>query len=283
MADRLTIGLLGEPDRLTAWEQYLRPHPSVGEVVLTQNVLALGDIDACIILDDVDPLSYAFTLARQGVHIFVVGKLPTDLIALKRLQFTAEESSTIMQFSNWAYFNPVTLWMMEHITRPRLIHIIREVPLQIAQESHANLENLWIEDLSLAMKWVDSGVHRMDTQTIATDSGGIAKNAYIQFDNGASASFFLSMQSNEHRHNRYIYDQKVSLEANILAKSATLRHLEQAHLPPETRNFTKELPANQAINRFLKSIQMKRPSEYGIYDIVRLVKTITSTKSTVLR
>jgi hypothetical protein len=278
MAERLTIGLLGEPERLNAWEQYLRPHPSVGEVVLTQNVLALGKIDACIILDEHDPISYAFTLARQGVHIFIVGKLPSDLPSLKRLQFTAEESRVVMQFSNWAYFNPVTLWMMEHVARPRMIHITREIPKSQADENLVKLDNMWIEDLSLVLKWIDSGVHRLDTQEIPTEGGIIARNAYIQFDNGASASFFLSTHANEQRHQRFVYDQNVAVEADILAKKASVWHIAHPELPVEQRTFSKELAANQAINRFLKSMQMKRISEYGIYDVVRLMKIVSSSK-----
>lgn len=283
MAGLLRIGILGEPDRTAAWEKYLRIHPSVSEVVLTNAITALGDIHACILLDETDALTNALHFARHGIHVFLVTRIPTDLPALIRLQNTVEESRTIAQFANWAYFNPASLWMIEQIPRPRMLHVYREIPVQHAREHQLRLDNLWIEDLSLMLKWVDSGVHRMETQSMVHDQETIFRHGFIQFDNGTSATFALTLKSSNLQHKRLIFDSNTVMEADIIARKVYLNRNIPNVLPYEARDFSNELPVQQSITRFLKAIQMRSQAEYGIFDVVRLVRTLAAAKTTLLR
>lgn len=282
MAQLLTVGLLGEPDRISTWEQYLRPHPSVGKVVLTKDLKALGSIDACIILDEHDGLSHAYSLARQGIHVFIVGKLPTDLPMLIRLQNTIEESRSVLQFSNWSYFNPVSLWMLEHLPRPRLLHTTREVTNTVA-DPHLKLDNLWIEDLALTLRWINSGIHKIDTHMIPLGDSTFSRNTWIQFENGSTATLFHSMQAQSNRHIRFAFDERIMLEANIVDKNVIGTYIDNDETFIENKSFTKELPADQAIARFLKAIQMQTKAEYGIYDVLHLVRSMAKANSSFLR
>ncbi len=282
MAKRLSIGILGDPQRGSVWEQYLRPHPTVSQVVITEKLSVLGSVDACIILDEQDPLHAAEALAKEGVHLFLVGRLPSDLPALIRLQHTIEEIGSVLQFSNWAYFNPLSLWMMEQIPRPRIIHCHREID-ETQSDAGVKLDNLWIEDLALVLRWIDSGIHRLETQYTRNGDLTLSRNTYVQFDNGTSASLFHTLFSRTHRHLRYANDDKTTIEADILGKSV---HMVRS-MPPdrifETKTFSQELAANQAVSRFLKSIQMRQRAEYGIFDMVRLVKAIVAANSSIVR
>jgi hypothetical protein len=282
MAQLLTVGLLGEPDRISTWEQYLRPHASVGKVVLTKDLKALGSIDACIILDEQEGLSHAYSLARQRIHVFFVGKLPTDLPMLIRLQNTIEESRSVLQFSNWSYFNPVSLWMLEHLPRPRLLHTTREVMNTFA-DPHLKLDNLWIEDLALTLRWINSGIHKIDTHMIQVGNYTLSRNTWIQFENGATATLFHTMQAESNRHVRFAFDERIILEANILDKNVIGSYIDNDETFKENRSFTKELPADQAISRFLKAIQMQTKSEYGVHDVLHLVRTMAKANSSFLR
>jgi hypothetical protein len=282
MAQLLTVGLLGEPDRISAWEQYLRPHPSVGKVVLTKDLKALGSIDACIILDEQDALSHAYNLGRQKVHVFIVGKLPTDLPMLIRLQNTIEESRSVLQFSNWSYFNPVSLWMLEHLPRPRLLHTTREVTNSV-NDPHLKLDNLWIEDLALTLRWINSGIHKIDTHMVQIGDSTLSRNTWIQFENGTTATLFHSMQAQNNRHVRYAYDDRITLEANVIEKNVIATYINNDETFVENKSFAKDLPANQAITRFLKAIQMQSKAEYGIYDVLHLVRCMAKGNSSFLR
>src|SRR5690606_14690516 len=243
----LTVGLLGDADRNSTWEQYLRPHPSVEKVVLTKTLKAVGKVDACIILNEKDALQQAYTLLRQGIHCFIVGKLPTDLPMLTRLQQTVEEGRTILQFANWSYFNPVSLWMMEQIQKPRVLHFSREVNYKKA-EAGTKLDHLWIEDMALALRWVNSGVYKIEAQSVGPQTQTISRNTYIQFDNGSSASLFHTLHATENRHVRYITDDRMILETNVIEKNVTSTFYQDKDLIIENKSFAQELPASQAIN-----------------------------------
>lgn len=282
MAQLLTVGLLGEPDRISTWEQYLRPHPSVGKVVLTKELKALGSIDACIILDEVDALNHAYSLSRQGIHTFIVGKLPTDLPMLIRLQNTVEESRSVLQFSNWSYFNPVSLWMMEHLPRPRLLHTTRQVTNQ-NPDPHLKLDNLWIEDLALTLRWIRSGIHKMETHSVQTGETTVCRNTWVQFDNGTTATLFHTTQAQVNIHTRFAFDERITLEAGIIEKKITATYKNGQESYVDSKSFEQELPANQAITRFLKAIQMQTKAEYGIFDVVHLVRAMAAANSSFLR
>lgn len=280
MADQLTIGLLGEPGRAVAWEGYLRPHPSVAEVVITSRSEALGPVNACIILSDKQPLQEAIKLAKSGIHVFLVGKLPLELPSLLQLLEIVEESRTVAQFSNWAYFNPVSLWMMDLMPRPRILHCSREVPPPGEHDEPGRLDTMWVEDLSLIMKWVNSGVHRFETQSVESDGIPTSRQAFLKFDNGATATFHLTISSGSPRHMRFAADNYGRLEADILSKQGVHIPGSLVNLtsPVVNKDFSGEIPAQYAITRFLKSIHMKRPSEYGIFDAVQLARTLARKK-----
>jgi hypothetical protein len=283
MSGQLRIGILGEPDRTLAWEKYLRIHPSVAEVVCTTAIPALGDILACILLDESDALNNAIHFARHGLHVFLVCRIPTDLPMLIRLQHTVEESHSVAQFVNWAYFHPISLWMMEQMPRPRVLHSYREVPLQHVRDHTLRLDNLWLEDLSLVLKWVDSGVHKIESHTVVQANETVCRHAWLQFDNGTSATFSLSQKSASLQHKRLAFDTNTTIEADIIARKIHLNRTQQDTLPYEVRDFTSELPVQQAITRFLKAIQMRRAAEYGIFDVVRLARTLAAAQTTLLR
>ena len=276
----LTVGLLGDADRNSTWEQYLRPHPSVAKVVLTKNLKAVGKVDACIILNDKDALQQAYTLLRQGIHCFIVGKLPTDLPMLIRLQQTVEEGGSILQFANWSYFNPVSLWMLEQVPKPRIMHFSREVNSKHS-DAGTKLDLLWLDDMALAIRWVNSGVYKIETQSVGSPTQTISRNTYIQFDNGTTASLFHTRHATENRHIRYVSDERMILESNVIEKNVTSTFYHEKDLIIDNKSFTQELPASQAINRFLKSILMHSKSDYGIYDLVRLVRTIAKSNASI--
>ncbi len=281
MAQLLTVGLLGDADRNSTWEHYLRPHPSVEKVVLTRSIKAIGKVDACIILNDHEALQNALTLTKQGVHCFLVGRIPTELPALIRLQHLSEEAGTTLQFANWSYFNPVSLWMIEQLPKPGIVHINRQVSYK-SMETPVSLDHYWMEDLALVLRWLHSGVYRFECNSVAQPQQTITRNTWIQFDNGATASMHHTLYASSDQHLRFASSDSCLLEADILKKSATATYYAQTGTPSvESLDFTDELPATQSLNRFLKAIQMRSRSEYGIHDVVRLVQTIAKSNATV--
>jgi hypothetical protein len=278
VAERLSIGLLGEPERTAAWEQYLRPHPTVREVIVTNDLNAMGSVDAAIIIGTDALLGKATQLTRNGIHTFLVGRLTTDLPALIRLMNTAEESRTSVQFSNWAFYNPVSLWMMDELPRPRMMHSVREIPYPLENGAPVRLDEMWLEDLSLSIKWLNSGVHSFDTDLIQSSGKTIARHAWVKFDNGSTASFHVSLSNGPQRHMRFASDNKIRFEANVTAKSVVRILLTQDNHQVESRSFSREIPANHAISRFLKCIVMKKSSDYGIYDMVHLARVLANAK-----
>ena len=281
MAQLLTVGLLGDADRNSTWEHYLRPHPSVEKVVLTKSIKAIGKVDACIILNDHEALQHALTLTKQGVHCFLVGRISTELPALVRLQHLSEEAGTTLQFANWSYFNPVSLWMIEKLPKPGIVHINRHVSSK-SLDATVKLDHHWMEDLALVMRWMHSGVYRFECNSVALPHQTITRNTWIQFDNGATASMHHTLHAAADRHVRFASNDSCLLEADILKKSATATYFAQTGSPTvETHDFADELPVAQALNRFLKAILMKSRSEYGIHDVVRFVQTIAKSNATV--
>lgn len=279
MKDSLRIGILGPAERGAVWEQRLRPHASVREVILSDSLEAIGAVDACIVMEENEHrLDLAQQVIRAGVHAFIVGKLPTERSLAERLFLISEESGTVLQFSNWAFFNPTTQFMIANIRRPDLLHFQREYAFSTYREIRASYSTYWQEDLSLILKWMDSNVHRIDTNRIPFGDGEtLALHVYIKFDNGASASLYCGMAHNENRHTRFVSDAHMAAECDVAAKTVRIIQHHQVKSPlSDLRNFEKEEPAKLAVSQFLKAVQMRAPATYSGYDVLRFTKVMES-------
>lgn len=279
MKDSLRIGVLGPAERGAVWEQRLRPHASVREVILSDSLAAIGAVDAIVLLEE---NTYRLDLAQQailgGVHVFVVGPLPTEKSVVERLFRLSEESGTVLQFANWAFFNPTTQFMMANIRRPELLVFQREYAFATYRDIRSSYATYWREDLALIVKWMDSTVHRMDISRIPFgEDETLATHVTLKFDNGSTASLYCGMAHNENRHTRFVSDSHRAAECDVQKKSVRLIHHAGLAAPmSDVRTFDKEEPARLAVTQFLKSVQMRVPAPYSAYDLLRFNRVMES-------
>ncbi len=277
MKDLLRIGILGPTERGAVWEPHVRPHSTVREVILSDSLPALGQVDACLVLEEhADRLTLARHVVEAGIHAFVIGQLPSDRAIVERLYRSAEESGTVLQFTNWAYFNPATQWMMTHVRRPRYLSMCREFTWAAYREVRSRYDTYFLEDLSLALKWVDSTVHRIDrTEVPAGADDELVRHWHIRFDNGAVADLRFGTVHGETRHMRFAADGSVAAESDVNDRGVRIiRHRDTPAPLVETRNFAKEEPAGLAVTQFLKAVQMGGQPTFGAYDVWRMAQAL---------
>ncbi len=279
MRDSLRIGILGPAERAAVWEQRLRPHASVREVILSDTLPAIGAVDACIILEENEHrLDLAQQVIRSGIHTFIVGKLPTDRPLAERLYRISEESGTVLQFSNWAFFNPTTQFMMANIRRPDMLHFQREYSFNTYREIRSSYASYWQEDVSLILKWMDSQIFKIHVNRIPFgEEETLSLQVFMKFDNGATASLYCGMSHNENRHVRFASDSHLAAECDVGHKTVRLIQHQGVKSPiADLRNFEKEEPAKIAVTQFLKAVQMRAPASYSGYDLLRFTTVMDS-------
>jgi hypothetical protein len=279
MRESLRIGILGPAERGAVWEQRLRPHASVREVILSDDLPAIGAVDACIVLEENENrLDVAQHVVRSGIHTFVVGRLPTDRSLAERLYRASEESGTVLQFSNWAYFNPTTQFMMANLRRPDMLHFQREYTFNTYRDIRASYATFWQEDLSLILKWMDSQVFKIHVNRIPFgDNETLSMQVFMKFDNGSTASLYCGMTHQDNRHVRFASDHQLAAECDVGAKTVRLIQHHGLKSPiVDNRSFDKEEPAKLAVTQFLKAVQMRAPAPYSGYDLLRFTNVMES-------
>lgn len=271
--NNIRFGIVGPSDRAHLWEQRLRPIASVPEVILSKEITTLGNVDACIILsDDEQALPLALQAIRMGMNIFLVSRIPTDRKRVQLLYHTAEEANVVLQFSHWATFAPSSQWMMEQIRKPKLIHVRKDVPHSVYLNYDAPFEYLWIEDLGLVLKWMNSQVHHIEANMIKlNERESIAIQIYLRFENSSTCEIFVNTMSSESRHERFGANNQVAVQCDVLNKYVRIAKSENDNQYYfEKKQMEESEPADIALNMFIKSIQMHRPSAFSGYDALQL-------------
>jgi hypothetical protein len=279
MKDSLRIGILGPAERGAVWEDRLRPHASVREVVLSDSLDAIGSVDAIILLEENRlRLDLAQQITLRGMHAFVVGRMPTERQLAERLSRLSEESGTVLQFANWSFHNPTTQFMMANIRRPDLLVFQREYSFAHYRDIRASFAGNWHEDLALILKWMDSTVHRMDVSRVPfAEDETLALHLTLRFDNGSTASLYCGIAHETNRHVRFVTDSRLAAECDVSRKTVRLiQHGGQPTLLADTRSFDKEEPARLAVSMFLKSVQMRGPASYSAHDLLRFTRVLES-------
>lgn len=273
----MKVGIVGDATRTVAWEKHLRPHGIVSEVNLVPSISDLGKLDACLILDDsLNNLDNLLQAIQLGYNCFLIAKQPTDSIKLEKIHRATKESGVKVQFSHWPSLAPATQWMMDEINRPHFLHITRYVARSTLVDPVNEFKNLWIDELGLCIKWINSGVHHIEAQSVWMDkSNPISIHLFLRFDNGSTASIIVYVSAHESQHHRLACSKSEVLDCNVPTQSIRVGRLNDGgHLFFGKQIFDPAQAAEKAALLFLKSIQLNTETSYSSYDALQLANQI---------
>ncbi|TVQ13463.1 MAG: hypothetical protein EA364_06570 [Balneolaceae bacterium] len=276
MSQNLKIGILGPVSRAVVWEKYLRPHPTVSEVVIASDIPALAGVQACILLDEgPDRLATALNLVKLGYHLFIVGRLPMQVAEAEKIFYTAEESGIAVQYSNWAVFSEGTRWMRSQLPRFDLYQSVRELEGMPLESGIEPFMGYILEDVALAQNWSGSNVNRVLANMAVSDAGEpVSIQCYLRFENSSAASVFFIANSRRNLHNRYASGRAGSVFTDVQARKAFYRTSDGGLRADTEYTFDEPEPAHYAVTQFLKTIQLKRDSDFSGYHGLQLARTI---------
>lgn len=280
----MKIGIVGSADRAVAWENHLNPHGSVTEVVIAPSLKDLGAVDGCFLLDDTDnPLETLNQAVRAGMHTFLISKLPLEQEAVEKIYHTAEESGVRIQFSHWPTLAPASQWMAQKVNKPTFIQVAREINYTDFLEMDQDLEFYWIDELAFCLKWIDGAVHHIDinkTDLSGTNAAGL--HLFLRFDSGATAAIFINTGSAHNRHERFAANQNFVLTCDVISQTVRCGHA-GGHLYFEKQSFDPSKAAEQAAVKFIKAIQLNKPTLYNPYDLLRLSNVMNKVRDRLVR
>ena len=277
----MKIGIVGPADRAVAWEEHLRPHRSVNEVVITAHIKDIGAVDACLILDESpEKVNMLLKAIRMGYHSFLVSSLPASHSDIEKIYHTAEEANVLLQFAHWPTFAPASQWMSQKIAKPTFLNIVREISYTQFLENNHTLDYYWIDELAFCLKWINGNVHHIDVKTVNLQNGkDRAIHLFLRFDSGATANIFINSCSSGNRHQRFAADPTFLLDCDVQAQSVRLgKNNEQQHLFFEKQSFDATRAAEIASTQFLKSIQLKKATQFNGFDLLKLSNEVAKIK-----
>lgn len=282
----MKIGIVGPADRAVAWEKHLRPHRTVSEVVIASKLSGMGEVDACLLLDEhPEPLELLLSAVKLGYHSFLISPLPSDTQKVEKIYHAAEESNVLLQFSHWPTLASASKWMAKKISKPSFIQISREIGHPEYLESGHNFDYFWIDELAFCLRWINGSVHHMDLNTIGLVSDKIyALHMLLRFESGATANISVNVAAPESRHHRLAANNNFLLDCNVLDQSVRMgEENENGHLYFSRQTFDASKAAELACMEFIKSIQLKRPTIYNGHHLLELTKTMDTIKKRLAR
>ena len=278
----MKIGIVGPADRAVAWEEHMHPHRTVKEVVITAQIEDIGEVDACLILDETEnKVKTLLKAIRMGYHSFLVSSLPTTLSNIEKIYHTAEEANVLVQFAHWPTFAPASQWMSQKVTKPTFLHITREISYTHYLETNHNLDHYWVDELAYCLKWIDGNVHHIDVKSVNLQGEQERSiHLFLRFDSGATANIFVNACSSASKHQRFAADQSFLLECDVLSQTVRMgKENDQKHLFFEKQTFDASKAAEIASTQFLKAIQLNKSTLYNGYDLLKLANVVDKIKN----
>lgn len=273
----MKIGIVGPAERAVAWEEHLRPHRTVEEVIIAANLEDIGNVDACLLFDESEEqLQTLLQSVQLGYHTFLISPLPTDHKAVEKVYHASEEANVLLQFSHWPTLAPASQWMAKKIAKPTFIQVNREISHTRFLEMKYDIEYFWIDELAFCLKWIDGTVHNIDLKTVELQNNKIhALHLFLRFDSGATANIFVNTCSLEENHHRFAADHAYLVDCDVEKQSVRIgQENEATHLFFNKQHFDSSKAAEMAATQFIKAIQLKKPTLYTGYDLLTLTKEI---------
>lgn len=273
----MKIGIIGDAERAIAWEQHLRPHRIVEEVNLCPHIQEVGAVDACFILDDSEQnLDILLKGIRRELNCFLISKSPEDRQKLERIHHSAMEAGVNVQFSHWPVLAPASQWMINRMRKPAAISIQREVAYTQWLNAEAEFRQLWIDELGLCLKWVNSGIHQIEAKQIMMEGAlPLFMHLFLRFDNGTTADIKIDAGASENQHRRTAADKHQILDCDVKTQKIRVGKLNnQGQLYFEKQQFDPATAAEKTALMFLKAVQMKTETVYSSYDAYQLAVQI---------
>lgn len=272
----MKLGIVGPADRAMAWEKHLRPHRSVSEVTITSQLKDIGNVEACLLLDESEQrLEHLLEAIKKGYHTFLIAPLPTCREKVEKVYHAAEEANVLLQFSHWPTLAPASKWMSKKVAKPSFIQISREINHSEYLESGHSFDYYWIDELAFSLRWINSAVHHIDLQTVSFSKDHIyALQMFLRFDSGATANIYVNAASETPKHHRLAANSNYLLDCNVTEQTVRLgeQKNDSRHLYFNHQSFDATKSAELAASEFIKSIQLNRPTIYNGYHLLELTK-----------
>lgn len=273
----MKVGIVGDVTRSVAWEKHLRPHGIVHQVDLVTTLRDLDEVDACIILDNsVDNLNNLLEAVQHGYHCFLVSQQPTNIAMLEKIHRSAKEAGVKVQYSHWPTLAPATQWMFNKIQRPQSINITKHINRNAIVNPATEFKHYWIDELGFCLKWINSGVHHLEAQSIWLDDNNPSNiQMFLRFENGSTASIHVYVCAQDHFHKRIALSKTDILECDVPSQNIRIGRLNDGgHLFFGKQAFDPAQSAEKAALIFLKSIQLNTETGYSSYDALQLSQQI---------
>ena len=166
--------------------------------------------------------------------------------------------------------------MMDEVHRPNFLHINRYISRSVLVDPIHEFRNVWIDELGLCIKWIDSGIHHIEAHASWLDSNNpISIHLFLRFDNGSTASIVIYVSSQENHHQRLACSKTEVLDCNVPSQTIRIGRLNDGgHLFFGKQSFDPAQSAEKAALLFLKSIQLNTETSYSSYDALKLAQQI---------
>lgn len=282
----MKVGIVGPADRAVAWEKHLRPHRSVSEVIIANKLNGIGEIDACLLLDEGENrLQHLLEAVKIGYHTFLIAPLPTDTALVEKVYHAAQESNVLLQFSHWPTLAPASKWMAKKVSKPSFIQVIRELSYTEQIESGHEFSYYWTDELAFCLRWINGTVHHIDLKTVEfSDNQIYALHLFLRFDSGATANIYINTTAAQNNHHRLAADKNFILDCDVLEQTVRLgEENSSGHLYFNRQSFDATRAAELSAMEFLKSVQLNRSTIYNGYHLLELTKTMDKIKKRLTR
>lgn len=269
----MKIAIIGEAKRAGAWEKHLRGLSAVQEVIISP-ILLEDPVDGCIVLDDsINNLNLLFDAVRRGFHSYLVAQLPLDETMIEKIYYSSEEAQVNVQFSHWPSHSPSTHWIKQQMPKPNLIQIKKELSSNGGSEGSRSFEQQWVDELAFIIRFFHSSIQHIVAKPIQIEERWLGLQITLRFDDGAVASLQYNTTAEKETHQRILSSNNLMIDCDVITqKSRKIEVNSDKRIKTTNKSFDPSETVQLSVMNFIKSIQLKKKSDFSAYDALKTVQ-----------
>ncbi len=269
----MKIAIVGEAKRAKAWEKHLRGLSAIQEVIISP-ILLKDPIDACIILDDsINNLNLLSDAVRRGFHSYLVAQLPLDEPMIEKIYHASEEAEVNVQFSHWPSHSPSTQWIKQQMPKPTLIQIKKELSSNGGSEGSRSFEQQWVDELAFIIRFFHSSIQHIVAKPIKVEERWLGLQITLRFNDGSVSSLQYNTTAEKDAHQRILSSNGMMIDCDVITqKSRRIEVNAEKRIKTTQKTFDPSETVQLSVINFIKSIQLKKKSEFSAYDALKTVQ-----------
>ncbi|MEX2456202.1 MAG: hypothetical protein WD381_02765, partial [Balneolaceae bacterium] len=149
----------------------------------------------------------------------------------------------------------------------------KELSSNGGSEGSRSFEQQWVDELAFIIRFYQSSIQHIVAKPIRIEDRWLGLQITLRFDDGAVASLQYNTAAEKEVHQRILSSNNMIIDCDVITqKSRRIEVNKDKRIKTTNKSFDPTETVQLSVMNFIKSIQIKKKSEFSAYDALKTVQ-----------